>query len=301
MARTVMVEGAHPRVSGATVVLVCDGIADFHRYLKSVENDRRARKYVRCARDEWSGNRTWNEAMTALLTGDVANVAAAVAMERECEGLLDWSARKFVTVNSVAGGGALNVGAWLAGQPDIVRLRKRVEDDKAPLTVVVANNSASGVSHKALVRRGMAILALVRLLSATRAVTLWSVAASPMAGPLNSGMAVKIETAPLVLGHAAYILSDPSFARILGFAARETCHKDLRGAKSFPAFGGSSAAAKEIGGAIMASALNVPVADTLYIPRAGESDDGGLTDNPVKWLSDMLVAYGRSGQSKEEN
>lgn len=290
------VEGLHK----PTDVLVMDSLGDMVAHLKSIKSDRRARDYVTEPADPWSG-RAWDNAVSALATGDTANVAAAQTMEREVESLLDWSARKHVVINSVAGGGGLNTSAWLVGRPDIIRRRVRVESESAPLTVVVASNSAASVSSRALVRRGTAILALVRLLSATRPVTLWSVAASPVSGPHHTGMALRIDTAPLVLGQAAFVLSDPAFGRRLCFATRVTVNGDVTGSgNGFQPFSGDSEKAKRIGGHVMAGALGVPAADLLYIPRAAPGDDSGLTDNPVQWLKDTLALYGRGGDAADE-
>jgi hypothetical protein len=136
---------------------------------------------------------------------------------------VDFATSRFVTVSAVAGG-APCVPAYLAGSPMAMRRRVRIADDMAPLAVVVDVGVSASVSHPTIQRRGAAALALVRLLATTRPVSLWVVSGQvtdKYDTARNAAFAVRVDTAPLDVARAAWLLAAPEAFRRAGFAA---CH-----------------------------------------------------------------------------
>lgn len=136
---------------------------------------------------------------------------------------VDFATSRFATVAAVAGG-APCVPAYLAGSPMAMRRRVRVADDLAPLAVVVDMGVSASVTHPTIQRRGAAALALVRLLAATRPVSLWVVTGQIVDkhdAARDAAFAVRLDTAPLDVARAAWLLAAPEAFRRAGFAA---CH-----------------------------------------------------------------------------
>lgn len=134
---------------------------------------------------------------------------------------VDFATSRFATVAAVAGG-APCVPAYLAGSPMAMRRRVRIADDLAPLAVVVDVGVSASVSHPTIQRRGAAALALVRLLAATRPVSLWVVSGQIVDKndtARDVAFAIRLDTAPLDVARAAWLLAAPEAFRRAGFAA----------------------------------------------------------------------------------
>lgn len=149
------------------------------------------------------------------------------ALTDACDRLLDkmesvdFATSRFATVAAVAGG-APCVSAYLAGSPLAMRRRVRLVDDAAPLAVVVDIGVSASVEHDTIQRRGAAALALVRLLSATRPVALWIVTGQQTDiydDKRNAAFALRLDTAPLDVARAAWLLCAPEAFRRAAFAA----------------------------------------------------------------------------------
>lgn len=113
-------------------------------------------------------------------------------------------------------GAVPNVPAFLAGHPQHMRRRARVDRDTTPVRIFVDISASASVDDAVMTRRGAALLALVRLLTNHRPVELW-------AGVLWSDKAAacsvvwKIDTLPLDLARAAMYLADPRMSRVFCF------------------------------------------------------------------------------------
>lgn len=174
--------------------------------------------------DDWSGA-TGTKTLAYSQAGDTARVSDCDRLLSIMETGADFSTARSVTVAAVAGG-LPNVPAMLAGSPMAMRRRQRVTDQAAPLSVVVDLGVSSSVKHPTIARRGAAALALVRLLAAARPVTLWAVSGLQCSrhsdSPQNAAFAVRLDTAPLDLSRAAWLLCAPEAFRRAGFAVAQT-------------------------------------------------------------------------------
>lgn len=113
-------------------------------------------------------------------------------------------------------GAVPNVPAFLAGHPQHMRRRARVDRDTTPVRIFVDISASASVDDSIMTRRGAALLALVRLLTSHRPVELW---AGVLWSDKKAACSVvwKIDTLPLDLARAATYLADPRTSRVFGF------------------------------------------------------------------------------------
>lgn len=174
--------------------------------------------------DSWAGA-SRAKTLVCAQSGDSARVADCDRLLGVMETGADFATARSVAVAAVAGG-VPNVPAMLAGSPMAMRRRQRIADQAAPLSVVVDLGVSSSVKHPTIARRGAAALSLVRLLAATRPVTLWAVSGLQCSrhsdSPQNAAFAVRLDTAPLDLSRAAWLLCAPEAFRRAAFAVAQT-------------------------------------------------------------------------------
>lgn len=169
---------------------------------------------------KWAGKKTFQEALTALTVGDPSLVAASDALLAKIEDKLPQT-RKWQRINHVTGN-RVRMGAFLAGQPNCMRKRKKLEREDAPVTIFMDLTSSAMVNVDDLLKRGVAILAFARCLTQHRPVELWAGVAlgdSAYRGKAwSSTVGWRIDTAPLDLSRAAFLLAHPAVARGVGYA-----------------------------------------------------------------------------------
>ena len=203
----------------------CDCPAEFAAYLRGPAA---VSPYLTAGADgdhgDWHGA-TVVATLERAQAGDSARVADCDRLLSIMETGADFATARSVTVAAVAGG-LPNVPAMLAGSPLAMRRRQRIADQAAPLSVVVDLGVSSSVKHPTLARRGAAALALVRLLAATRPVALWVVSGQQASRysehAQNAAFAVRLDTAPLDLSRAAWLLCAPEAFRRAAFAVCQT-------------------------------------------------------------------------------
>jgi hypothetical protein len=258
---------------------------------ESVNKERRARK---SKGSEWRGGMNFKDSLKCVREGNPALVARSDEFLSRFEAL-HLVSRRWRTVAAVAGGVPC-VPAALAGHPLAMRQRQRVSSDKAPLAIIVDIASSSGIESADLEKRGAAILALVRLLSAARPVSLY-VGVSVTAGHLTGAerhnachVFTRMDTTPLDLARAAHMLCHTSTARSLYYGAAY----ELTGAPldeeslSWP-YRGEQDVIRTHAHAILARAIP-DAAQSLYIGAAHMND--ATIKNPALWLETMLKEHG---------
>src|SRR6266699_6056288 len=113
-----------------------------------------------------------------------------------------------------------NVPQYLAGNPYNMRLKRRCTTVTAPLAVFVELVASAGITAQTCLKRGAAMLALVRMLANLRPVELWCAIAIGQRNS-RSSLCVRLDTAPLDLARAAHVLTHPSVFRALGYPSLE--------------------------------------------------------------------------------
>lgn len=160
---------------------------------------------------------TSSETLERVRGGDLARVALADAMLAHLEDSIGFEARRWRTVASVAGG-APNIPAFLAGAPMTMRRRVRMLDAAAPLTIALEIGVSQSVDAATIARRGAAALALARIAAGQRPVALWAYSAARCGDGNAAAYAVRLDTAPLDLARAAWLLCSPEACRRASFA-----------------------------------------------------------------------------------
>lgn len=151
-------------------------------------------------------------------TGDNSLVPASDEMISKLEGKFDFPTSRYSVFDDVAGG-VPNVPAMLANQPLNMRVRRRVADEAAPLTICIDLTSSAVIGAPYLLKRGAAILALARILSGTRPVNIWLGAGlSEGRGTAGSTAWFQLDAAPLDLARAAFQISSASVPRGMLYA-----------------------------------------------------------------------------------
>ena len=200
----VMIEG-----QGEMTLARFDGLADLSRYVAGATGGHDV------SSEKWAGS-TMPEALDRALSGNAALVPASDKLLAQLEAI-NPPTSAWETQGAVAGGVA-NIPAYLAGQPVNMRLRRRVESQGAPLSIIVDCVTSGGVDHATITRRGAAVLALVRSLAGRRPVTL-TVIGGMCARGKTVCVAFPIDTAPLDLARAAWALGSVEVARHLAYTA----------------------------------------------------------------------------------
>ena len=221
--------------------------------------------------------------------GDAARVALADAMLARFENAVGVQSRRWRTVDSVAGG-APNVPAYLAGAPLTMRRRVRQLDDAAPLTVALELGVSQSVNETTIARRGAAALAFARIAAASRPVDLWVYFVARNGADKPACMAVRLDTAPLDVARAAWLLCSPEALRRAAFAALETVggwqdHGTVRWLGSFEEHCRvAPSLVRQLTGA----------ADFVAVPglMTNGDVDFGTDDAAAGWVRDMLQAHG---------
>jgi hypothetical protein len=187
------------------------GAAELHDYcLKLWSADQLDRE-----RDWLGGSR--RAALDKSIHGDRTNLAAAQAMMAEFDNVVS---REAVEEVAEVFGCYPCIPEVLNGEPECMRMPVAMRSEGAPLRIVIDLTTSGGIGHEDIATRGVAALALVWQLSAVRPVEL-EVCAALGGGERRSGTgndrvcvaSVRINTAPLDLATACYMITSPGFHR----------------------------------------------------------------------------------------
>ena len=132
------------------------------------------------------------------------------------EGKLNIETSAYKTQSSVVGS-LVNVGAYLSGNPMCMRMRRKQMENTNPVNLILDVTVSAGTSQNEIFNRGVATLALTRVVSQSRPVNLRVVTGMLIEG-YNGVISIPIETAPLDLARASYLLSRPEVFRRILFA-----------------------------------------------------------------------------------
>jgi hypothetical protein len=241
------------------------------------------------AGNDWTGGMAYDDSLRRVHEGcnEAATKSDAYLSKLEAR---DFVSRKFVTVASVAGGLPC-VPAALAGHPLAMRQRRRQMTDSAPLAIIVDVASSGSIRAPQLEKRGGAVTALVRLLSAVRPVSLYIGCSVTLGGTRDAThVFCRMDTAPIDLARTAHMLTHASVARGMFYGLcyeRGGAHGDERRLKWPYAEGPKLIRAHAH--AILSRAIP-EATESLYIGAAFEGDE--CIDQPEKWLQTMLEAHG---------
>lgn len=209
--------------------------------------------------------------------GDLSGVAASDALMTKFERFTFETGRKAWSDDVC--GSIPNVPAFIAGHPLAMRRRTRQDSASAPVAIVADLTTSGGISAEQIAKRGAAILALVRILSSRRPVELWAGCMMDANRQDMSAVFCRIETSPLDLATAAYVMTSASFPRRLCYAI---ARKDgFSGGWPYD----SHSTPQKHGAAMIAPAF-AHVGQALYVPPIFYSDLA--TTDPEAWIEARL-------------
>ena len=188
--------------------------------------------------------------------------------------------RGWRTIDDVAGS-VPNVPALLAGHPLAMRRRQRVDRDNSPLAIYMDLTSSGGIGSSDVQRRGVALLALTRLLVSHRAVTLW-VGASLGKYGVSGTVAWQIDTAPLDLARSSYHVAATSMSRLFGY----TLNRSVLGTGGSWPFNNYELHCRTARERLMPM---LGAGELLYVPPIVLHD--ALTKDPVGWVRRTMAEY----------
>lgn len=241
-------------------------------------------------REHWDdnfngGGRTKAQALATCHIGDLIQAEKSNTYLEKLEHLTSFDSSIYKVSNQVSGG-VVDVPSWLKNVPPHMRQRRRLETPLGPLTVVVDISSSGGISNDKMLKRGAAVLALVRLLSEKRPVTLY--AGTGVGNGINyafNGVYFPLDTAPIDLARAAYILDGTAVARGLCYGV---CVFDMNGKEGrIPWAWGDNKLDRKL---YHANLNRIFPGDLLAISSCHIHDDS--LANPERWLTDNLAKYG---------
>lgn len=262
---------------------------------------------------DWYGYESKAETIALSATGDTRLVSEAEAMIEKITTSIEVPKR--VVQRTVAGGWP-SVPDAIAGLPLSMRRMVETNDDRAPITIYADTSSSAGINAAVLKRRGCAILALVMELSKVRPVTLYQITTmgtgkgpgggygwadrsrnvnkSDYASPIYDNgeviLTARINTAPLDLATACYVLTSQGFSRRLtydttygyGGNGEWPVRYNLFGAKLYAKY--------------ITETMGNPDT-TLYIEAPHVKDT--IVVNPVGWLETQIKRFTESVEEKE--
>jgi len=241
------------------------------------------------AGNDWTGGMAYDDSLRRVHEGCTAAAAKSDAYLSKFEAR-DFVSRKFVTVAAVAGGLPC-VPAMLAGHPLAMRQRRRQMTDSAPLAIIVDVASSGSIRAPQLEKRGGAITALVRLLSAVRPVSLYIGCSVTLGGTYDAThVFCRMDTAPIDLARTAHMLTHASVARAMFYGiAYERAGAGKHGNRLHWPYAADPEVIRAHAHAILSRAIP-EATESLYIGAAFERDE--CIDKPQQWLQTMLERHG---------
>jgi len=233
--------------------------------------------------NSWTGNESREDTLRLSASGDTRLVPEAEALLAQLN--TEISVPRRVWERSPAGA-FCSVPDVLAGLPTPMRRLRHTQDERAPITILVTTTSSAAVSAKTLAKRGTVILALVLALSRIRPVSLrqLTVVDGNRDRTGETVITAEINTTPLDLATACYVLTSAGFARRLTY--------DL--ARGLNGFSGGWPRGYTFGAggpyfAGLVKRLGLDPKQTLVVASA-EMGDALLAD-PVRWVNTQIANF----------
>lgn len=187
-----------------------------------------------------------------------------------------FSEERYILAPSVAGY-IPNIPAAISGHPEAMFHRHTIESPNltAPIRIFIETTVSAGLSHDELINRGVATIALVLALNKYRPVELFTASLGYMGGKVY-GVIVRVESKPLDMARAVYMLADPGYARQLAFTAMHTI-SDRNNFESIPL----SLDRRDI----------CQCEDSDILIKGGHLIDKLMLTNPVAWVTKMVEEH----------
>lgn len=243
----------------------------------------------------WSGGLPWKTTMGFCHNGDLSSVAKSDKLLSKLD-MFPAPTARHTWIDDVTGAFP-NVPAYLAGQPLNMRRKVKQDNEFQPLAVVVNLLSSASVKASDVHARGIAILALVRALTAKRPVELWvGVTSQGKTSSESASVYFRIETAPLDLARAAHLISHPSISRALAYSILYDKFEVPSGIPFAYGAGMRGDDAQKVFHQTIAHAFP-HMSDVLAIPMLHGADQ--TVSDPVAWIQEKVRHYGADALADE--
>lgn len=252
-----------------------DSLTDFLGAAKGVG----LKRYREHEATRWVGYATYDDCLGDAVNGDEKLVPEAEKLLEKLDADVEISRARWIPAVS---GAYVSVPDYLAGLPMSMRRRKAAADDIAPVRVYVSTTCSASIDTDLMLKRGVAILALVLKLQQVRPVELNLLAETHGETDGEYLQAIPLDSAPLNLSVACHCLTHVGFARHLTYGVA-AANDRFNGA--WPDNYGGGGAPWE---AHVREVLNLSPQD-LYIGAAREWD--AMITDPVKWVNAQVKAF----------
>jgi hypothetical protein len=167
-------------------------------------------------KDKWTGGESINQTYYFAQYGNKSLVPEAEKLISKIETQISIP-RKLWTRN--VAGSFCAVPDHLAGRPTAMRRLIHESSEHTPINIYVRPNSSANITAEQLQKRGIAILALVMALARLRPINLnYCFLGDSKNDAFHTCLIARIETAPLNLAQACYVLTSAGFYRTLSFS-----------------------------------------------------------------------------------
>ena len=214
----------------------------------------------------WAGDETFASIQNKVTNGDSSNLAKMYALIEKIDANVHVEHRTWEA--SVIGAYPC-VPDYLSGNPLNMRRMLPVVTDNSPITVHFDSTVSAGVPANDLLKRGLAIIALVTKLKEIRPVDLVLHNSTRDKNNKPVMLSIVLDTNPISYAHLLPVLSNPAFVRLLMF---EYMIQKMN-LPSIP-FG-------DIKKTLVLQSSDI-VIPALY---------GVWTEEPVKWINKQLAKY----------
>lgn len=232
----------------------------------------------------WHGGMTRPEACRSLESGHAPSAKASDEFLKAVEDLLPVPTSRHTIVADVVGAFP-NVPAFLAGQPMNMRRKAPRESEAAPIAIICDTTSSAGIPAENMAKRGAAMVALARALAGRRPVELYASTGLDADMTRNAIWQFwRIETQPMDLSRAAFLLGHPSATRVLQY---HVANRDYGYRGTWP-YGGNAIREDKYKSIVMAALPHLT--DCIVVPAVMVND--AAINEPVEWIKHMVALYG---------
>jgi hypothetical protein len=246
-------------------------------------------KYSSNGRDSWYNNESEAETLRKAELGDTHLVPSAEQQLAQLEHNLETPTS--VWEPNVAGAYAC-VPDYIAGLPTPMRHMIQEQDETNPITVLAVTTSSAGISSKTLERRGVTILALVMALARVRPVTLQQVSILDGSDNGETIITSEINTHPLDLATACYVLTSAGFARRLTYGLATKLNGFTGGWPRKYKYGNATSYYTYLKNILSPSDPK----HTLLIESAELHDQ--LLSDPIRWINNQIAHFTTNDQEE---
>lgn len=238
----------------------------------------------------WYNNETEEETLRKAELGDTSLVAAAEEQLSKLDTAIETP--RNVWERNVAGAYAC-VPDVLAGLPTPMRRMVHQRDETNPITIYVDTASSAYISAEVFAQRGITILALVMALTRIRPVQLFQMDNGDgyKDGTGETVVISEINTHPLDLATACYVLTSVAFARRLCYSLEEV-HNGFSGQWA-RGYSHSNPTLYYDG---LKTRLGVDASRCLMIPGAHLRDE--LITSPLAWIERQIAHFTTEQQTE---